>query len=46
MVMIIVGGLNLFSIFYKEFLDFYDIRVGDIVIILSFCIFLNFVIGR
>lgn len=29
MAMITVGGLNSFSILYKELLDFYDTRAGD-----------------
>lgn len=46
MAMITVGGLNSFSILYKELLDFYDTRAGDTAIISSLCIFLNFAIGR
>ncbi|XP_065941623.1 monocarboxylate transporter 4 isoform X5 [Magallana gigas] len=45
MAMITVGGLNSFSILYKELLDFYDTRAGDTAIISSLCIFLNFAIG-
>lgn len=44
--MITVGGLNSFSILYKELLDFYHTRAGDTASISSLCIFLNFAIGR